>query len=247
LNSLVLIHKVREVRALTGFTRLNPPGTSDIGEGEYGFVPIRPTKSWYPAYEVRGEGIFIEFDEKAIDKWLINNDEVEKRAQMLTSNYDITYQGQINRKVVTPKFLLLHSLAHLLIRQLSFECGYTAASLRERLYCSESVLDPMAGILIYTASGDAEGTLGGLVRQGYVDCFPSVFKKAVESGKICSNDPVCISSHGQGRDALNLAACHACLLLPETSCEEFNVFLDRAMIIGTFDCPDMGFYSSWDF
>ena len=118
--------------------------------------------------------------------------------------------------------------------------------MRERLYCSESEIDPMAGILIYTASGDSEGTLGGLVRQGYSDCFPHIFEKAVESGKICSNDPVCISSEGQGRDALNLAACHACLLLPETSCEEFNVFLDRAMVIGTFEYPNMGFYSRWN-
>ena len=246
LKSLALIHKVREVRALTGFTRLNPPGSSDLGEGEHGFVSIRPAKPWYPAYQVRGEGIFIEFDGQAINEWLCGNNEAFKRANTLTSNYAITYQAQINKRIITPKFLLLHSLAHLLIRQLSFECGYTAASLRERLYCSESERNPMAGILIYTASGDSEGTLGGLVRQGYSDCFPHIFKKAVESGKICSNDPVCISSEGQGRDALNLAACHACLLLPETSCEEFNVFLDRAMVIGTFEYPDMGFYSKWN-
>lgn len=246
LKSLALIHKVREVRALTGFTRLNPPGSSDLGEEERGFVSIRPSKPWYPAYEVRGEGIFIEFSCNAINEWLSGNDEAFKRAETLTGNYTITYQSEINGRIITPKFLLLHSIAHLLIRQLSFECGYTAASLRERLYCSETEINPMAGILIYTASGDSEGTLGGLVRQGYSDCFPYIFKKAIESGKICSNDPVCISSEGQGRDALNLAACHACLLLPETSCEEFNVFLDRAMIIGTFKYPDMGFYSRWN-
>lgn len=246
LKSLALIHKVREVRALTGFTRLNPPGSSNTGEGERGFVSIRPAKPWYPAYQVRGEGIFIEFDEKATNEWLFENSEAFKRANALTSNYAITYQAQKSGRVITPKFLLLHSMAHLLIRQLSFECGYTAASLRERLYCSESELNPMAGILIYTASGDSEGTLGGLVRQGYPDCFPHIFKKAVESAKICSNDPVCISSEGQGRDALNLAACHACLLLPETSCEEFNVFLDRAMVIGTFEHPNIGFYSKWN-
>lgn len=246
LKSLALIHKVREVRALTGFTRLNPPGSSDLGEDERGFVSIRPTKPWYPAYEVRGEGIFIEFDSQAIDNWLNKNNETLRRAGTITGSYAQTYQGQINGRVITPKFLLLHSLSHLLIRQLSFECGYSAASLRERLYCSESETEPMAGILIYTASGDSEGTLGGLVRQGYSDCFPRVFKKAVESGRICSNDPVCISSEGQGRDALNLAACHACLLLPETCCEEFNVFLDRAMVVGTFEYPDMGFYSDWN-
>lgn len=247
IKSIALIRKVREVRALTGFTRLNPPGSSDLGVGERGFVSIKePATPWYPAYEVRGEGIFIEYDNEVFSEWLHDNDEVYKRANTISSNYATTYRGQFVVRQLTPKFIFLHSLSHLLIRQLSFECGYTAASLRERIYCSDSKSSPMAGMLIYTASGDSEGTLGGLVRQGYSDCFPRVFKKAIESGRICSNDPVCISSKGQGRDALNLAACHTCLLLPETSCEEFNVFLDRAMVIGTFEYPDMGFYSRWN-
>ena len=141
--------------------------------------------------------------------------------------------------------MLLHTIAHLLIRELSFECGYTVASLRERIYCStEEDGYVMAGILIYTASGDSEGTLGGLVRQGYPDTLPSIFRKAIRKGQLCSNDPVCISSKGQGRDALNLAACHACVLLPETSCEEYNV-LDRGIVVGTFENEEIGFYSNW--
>ena len=101
----------------------------------------------------------------------------------------------------------------------------------------------MAGILIYTASGDSEGTHGGLVRQVQSDAFPRIFRKAINSAKTCSNDPVCIMSHGQGRDSLNLAACHACALLPETCCEEKNEFLDRGMIIGTFENKKIGFWS----
>ncbi len=101
----------------------------------------------------------------------------------------------------------------------------------------------MTGIFVYTASGDSEGTLGGLVRQGYPDTFPKIFKKAVNSALRCSNDPICITNKGQGRDALNLAACHACALLPETCCEERNAFLDRGMIVGTFENKRMGFYS----
>ena len=101
----------------------------------------------------------------------------------------------------------------------------------------------MAGIFIYTASGDSEGTLGGLVRQGRPDTFPNIFKKAISSARTCSSDPVCILSHGQGRDALNLAACHACALLPETCCEERNGFLDRGVLIGTYNNKKMGFYS----
>ena len=138
---------------------------------------------------------------------------------------------------------MLHTLSHLLITQLSFECGYSIASLSERLYCSEEMDGKeMAGIFIYTASGDSEGTLGGLVRQGRADAFPRILKKAIASAKVCSNDPVCIMSRGQGRDSLNLAACHACGLLPETCCEERNTFLDRGMIVGTYENPDIGFW-----
>lgn len=248
LKSISLIHKIREVRALTGFTRINPPGSSDTGKDTPGFVPIKePETSWYPAYEVRGEGIFLEFEKKEIDKWADAQPIIQIRAREINGNYSSTLMGEMIPREISPQFLFLHTLAHVLIRQLSFECGYTVASLRERIYCaSEEDGKEMAGIFIYTASGDSEGTLGGLVRQGRSDALPHVFRKAVEGSVICSNDPVCISTEqGQGRDALNLAACHACALLPETSCEEFNVFLDRGMLIGTFDHDDIGFYSKW--
>lgn len=100
----------------------------------------------------------------------------------------------------------------------------------------------MAAILIYTASGDSEGTLGGLVRQGHHDTFPGIYKKAIESAVSCSNDPVCTMSSGQGRDSLNLAACYSCALLPETCCEEFNVFLDRGVVVGTYEHQKLGFF-----
>jgi hypothetical protein len=103
----------------------------------------------------------------------------------------------------------------------------------------------MAGILIYTAGGDSEGTLGGLVRQGRSDCLTRIFKNAIDNAKMCSSDPVCITSLGQGRNSQNLAACHSCCLIPETSCEQFNIALDRGMVIGTFEEPSAGLYSIW--
>lgn len=248
LKSVSLIHKIREVRALTGFTRINPSDSSDTGENTPGFVSAKePDTPWYPAYEVRGEGVFIEFDKKAIDDWADAQPIIQKRAREINGNYSLTFKGELISRNISPQFVFLHTLAHVLIRQLSFECGYNVASLRERIYCaSEEEGKEMAGIFIYTASGDSEGTLGGLVRQGRPDALPGVFKKAVEGCVICSNDPVCIcTEQGQGRDALNMAACHACSLLPETSCEEFNVLLDRAMLIGTFDHKNIGFYSEW--
>lgn len=243
LKSVSLVDKVRVVNALTGFSRITPAASKD----DRGFVCVKDSETrWYPAYEVRGEGIFIEFEQTEIDKWIKDNPEVVERAAKINGNYAVSFIGSNHPRRISAKFLMLHTISHLLITQLSFECGYSIASLSERLYCSEaSDGKEMAGILIYTASGDSEGTLGGLVRQGRPDAFPRIFKKAVNSAKSCSNDPVCIMSHGQGRDSLNLAACHACALLPETCCEERNGFLDRGVITGTFKNRNIGFWSSF--
>lgn len=241
IKSISLIDKVRVVNALIGFSRIQQATSSR----DAGFVPVKePDTRWYPAYEVRGEGIFIELNQRDIDTWIDTHPEVTERAARLNSNYAASFTGTSHPRTITPKFLLLHTLSHLLISQLSFECGYSIASLSERLYCnSESGEKTMAGIFIYTASGDAEGTLGGLVRQGRPDAFPRILKKAIANAKTCSNDPVCIMSRGQGRESLNLAACHACGLLPETCCEERNVFLDRGVIVGTYENPEIGFWN----
>lgn len=246
IERVTLVHKVREVRALTGFTRINPPGASDLGKDTFGFVSSKePDTSWFPAYEVRGEGIFLEFDKSQLERWVSSCPEVLVRSKIIEDNYKKSFYGGIIAKDLSPQFIFLHTLAHLLIRELSFECGYSAASLRERIYFN-SYKTPMAGILVYTAGGDSEGTLGGLVRQGYHDCLPHIFRKAIANAKICANDPVCITSNGQGRDSLNLGACHSCVLLPETSCDEYNSFLDRALVIGTFENKMIGFYSNYE-
>lgn len=244
IKSISLIHKIREVQALIGFSRVTPADKSEPIEKQANVVSIKePDTDWYPAYEVRGEGIFIEFDENAIDNWRNENYQLQLRIDRINDNYKKSFIGLNNPRVVTSKFVLLHTISHLLIKQLSFECGYNIASLKERIYCSEKYEGKsMAGILIYTASGDSEGTLGGLVRQGYPDTFPSIYKKAIESAVTCSNDPVCSLSLGQGRDSLNLASCYSCSLIPETSCEEFNVFLDRGTVVGTYDNYRLGLF-----
>lgn len=244
LKSISLIHKVREVQALVGFTRLKPVDSTDAPGSQAVIVPVKePDTKWYPAYDVRGEGIFIEFDSSSINNWRSENQFLAERVALLNDNYRKSFIGENHPREITGKFLLLHTISHLLIKQLSFECGYGIASLKERIYCSEATDGKeMAGILIYTACGDSEGTLGGLVRQGRSDTFPSIFNKAIENARTCSNDPVCSLSQGQGRDSLNLAACYSCTLIPETSCEEFNCFLDRGVVVGTFDNPNLGFF-----
>ena len=143
----------------------------------------------------------------------------------------------------TPKFVLLHTLAHLLVRQLAFECGYAASSLRERIYASDKGT-PMSGILIYTADSDAEGSLGGLVRQGNKDRFIPTLITALERGQWCSADPVCRELSGQGMNGLNRAACHSCSLLSETSCISHNSLLDRMLLLGYDEINhDYGFFS----
>lgn len=247
-RSISLIHKIREVQALIGFSRLEPVDRENTTENsKISAVNIKEDDTtWYPGYEVRGEGIFIEFDEDAIDNWRSHNEILTNRVKLLNENYKKSYYGSLKDREISGKFLLLHTLSHLLMKQLSFECGYNIASLKERIYCSEpSQGKTMSGIFIYTASGDSEGTMGGLVRQGRPDVFPSIFRKAIETAITCSNDPVCSLSQGQGRDSLNLAACYSCTLVPETSCEEFNVFLDRGSVVGTFENPEIGFYSSY--
>lgn len=241
-----LIHKIREVQALIGFSRIKPADHSELPEHQVNVVSVKDNNTdWYPGYEVRGEGIFIEFDSEAINKWRTENEDIQHRVNILNDNYRKSFIGKNSPREVTAKYVLLHTISHLLIKQLSFECGYSIASLRERIYSSELAEGKeMSGIFIYTASGDSEGTMGGLVRQGRPDTFPQLFIKAIETGMTCSNDPVCSLSQGQGRDSLNLSACYSCALIPETSCEEFNVFLDRGMVVGTFNNRALGFFNS---
>ena len=253
LSKVTLVKKLREVRALVGFSRLKPTESNLISgfednEGESnGFVSIKEKETnWYPAYEARGEGIFIELNDKFIKDWIKKNPKVYERIEILNIRYNKIEKKRGNKpRKITPKFGLLHTLAHILIKELSFECGYDSASLTERIYCNtQENSTNMSGILIYTSSGDSEGTLGGLVRQGKSDMLPRIIVNAVRKAMWCSSDPVCIDSKGQGRDGLNLSACHACTLISETSCEEFNVLLDRALIVGELEDRDMGFFNN---
>lgn len=249
-ENVVLVHRLREVRALVAFSRIKPLDRNELDEdtdkgGEVAKpVPVREDRNipWLPAMEVRGEGIFIRFNDQELDRWQ-SSKKVQERASILNSRYaEMAAERGREIRNIPPKFLFLHTFAHLLIRQLSFECGYGSASLRERIYCDELPEEPkMSGVLIYTASGDAEGTLGGLVRQGKPEFLSGIVRKAIQYAAWCSSDPLCIESRGQGLDSLNLAACHACSLLPETSCEEFNRLLDRGMLVGTPEHPQIGF------
>lgn len=237
-----LVKKLKETRALAGFTRLLPPD-SDNPDSRLQPLALDRKIDWLPAIVVKGEGIFLELNEVTVERWLADG-ACKRRIDLLSRNYNEQriLRGQRPR-IVTPKFVLLHSLAHSLINQLSFDCGYGSASLRERIYCEvDRQSECMQGILIYTASGDSEGTMGGLVRQGIPGRLRSTLASALRKARWCSSDPVCIETNGQGTDNANMAACHGCLLVSETSCEEGNRILDRALLVGKPQEPALGFF-----
>lgn len=240
------IDVLRETRALRGFTRVRDDvlKLSD-GKALLRRKPLPPVQDWLPAYVVKGEGIYLEIDNDRLEAWE-SRAEVQARADKITSHYGaVASQRGLQGRDLTPRFILLHTLGHLLINQLVFACGYSSASLRERLYVSDAAGRQMGGLLIYTAAGDSEGTMGGLVRMSRPESLRSVFGSALSDARWCSTDPVCMDAgeKGQGPDSCNLAACHGCTLLPETSCEEFNKFLDRGLVVGTFLDPTLGFFS----
>jgi len=244
-SHLALVHKLRETRALAGFTRILPPD-GNLTSPRLQKLALDRRIDWLPAMIVRGEGIFAEFDTGRIDAWMRGIPRIVERVGDLNSRYNQrrTDQGQPQRPL-SPQFVLLHTFAHAVINQLSYDCGYGSASLRERLYCD--LADPansMCGVLIYTASGDSEGSMGGLVRQASQGLFENIVLRAIQKAAWCSSDPICVESLGQGAENCNLAACHSCCLLPETSCEEGNRLLDRALLVGTPREPDIGFFSS---
>ncbi|WP_283205802.1 DUF1998 domain-containing protein [Microbacterium sp. Beta] len=221
------VHRVREVRALKGFRRYSPSASfisADLGQDP----KQRPV---YPSLELFGEGVFLQFDELALQAWESRPD-VQARAHILMERREQLEWARSRLDVPEPRFIALHTIAHLLIRRLAFASGYSSAALQERVYASTERPDHTAGILIYTAAGDAQGTLGGLVRLGAPNLLIPLLIAALDDGDVCSNDPVCIESDRQGSSQLNLSACHGCALVSETSCETGNRLLDRQLVLG---------------
>ena len=243
-SAVVRAVRLREVRAQRGFTRLSPPD-GEPGATTDNMAPLSiNAKKWLPAVEMRGEGIFLRLNERAVKEWEERAD-VRARAGRIDSAYRANWHERFGAdspppRAIEPRFILVHTLAHALMRQLTLACGYSSASLRERLYADATL--GMAGLLIYTATTDSDGSLGGLERQGRTSRIGAIITDAVKEMVWCSNDPLCIDDTSAFSDPQNLAACHACLLASETSCEEFNLLLDRAMLVGRHGSPGTGYF-----
>lgn len=233
IEQIKIVGRLREVQVLEGFRRITPDESVQ--------APLsRKPLQWLPANELYGEGIFIRLNEKKVSEWEKKNVHRYKRLVDRAKGNFFAHNKIAEGNV---RYILLHTLAHLFIRELTVQCGYTSASIKEKIYSSENDEKKMCGILVYTASSDSDGSLGGLARQGVPEKLLDLFYNLLENASWCSNDPICIDSKSQGYASLNLAACHACSLLPETSCECSNILLDRGSIVGTSDNPSLGFFS----
>lgn len=248
-NRIVIADALREVKALVGFTRIESPRDFDtpflMPEGRR--APLsRKAPTWVPASETLGEGVFFQFSEEALRAWLATPHAKERDRE-----FGETYIQWRKAKGLPPtgypglRYALIHSFSHAMIRELAMECGYTAASLSERIYCSDGTeSEPMAGVLIYTAAPDSEGTLGGLSSLGEPQSLGRYISQALERVSLCSSDPLCAEHQPLTDETLHGAACHACLYLPETTCERGNNFLDRSVLVTTVERTDLGFFQS---
>jgi len=226
-NRLIRIQRLREVMVLLGFMRMDLP-EPEVDE-QKNIVPLTKSKSdpWLPGVTINGEGIFIEFNRDTVDKWL-KDDNVSRLSEKYTMLYNIYAEerGWTNVKKRDAVYVLLHTFAHIIIKELSLECGYSSASIKERIYFSNN----MCGVLLYTGSSDKEGSLGGLVEMGYISNFTRMLVNALRNAIICTTDPDCMMREPE-MEKLKGASCHSCTMISETSCETGNRLLDRSLLI----------------
>ena len=244
ISRVLLLERLREVNALLGFTRVESP-SEGTGTERAPRAPIaRTSPTWVPATEVHGEGIFLQFSEDALADWARWTGVCRQETELRRG-----HRGWRARRGLQPdanfpgmRFTLLHTVAHLLIRELALDCGYNAASIRERVYADTEDGKAQAGVLIYTAAADSDGTLGGLVDLGKPDNLGRLLRQALDRAKVCASDPLCSEHNPRTDSSLHAASCHACSFVSETSCELGNRYLDRALVVATLQVSDSAFF-----
>jgi Domain of unknown function (DUF1998) len=244
-DNVLLLERLREVNALIGFTRVEAPEESDDPDERPPMASLtRDDPTWIPASEVHGEGVFIRFNETVVRAWERSTPVINRNTALLKGHQLWRGARRLDPAKGFPgiRYAMLHTFSHLLIRELALECGYNAASIRERIYSDNSDAGPMAGVLFYTAAADSDGTLGGLVELGKPDNLGRMVKEALRRALVCSSDPLCSEHNASNDRTLHNASCHACAFVAETSCERGNRYLDRALLVPTFDCDDAAIF-----
>lgn len=251
IDQVILVERLREARAMVGFTRLDAAGELTDPDLSVYVDPAplaRQMPEWVPASEVRGEGIFIQFNEQKIEAWVRQTAVRQRSLEFLEAHKKwrgVRFIEPPENGFPGMRYILIHSFSHALMRQLALESGYSAASVRERLYARPATQDggPMAGLLLYTSAPDSEGTLGGLVQLGQPKTLERHITQALEAMRLCASDPLC-AEHPPSRNGrtLHAAACHACLFASETSCERGNKYLDRSVLVPTVEYDNLAFF-----
>lgn len=240
LKSIFKMDKIKITSVQTSFTRQEPISSNLILKDEDSEKVTKESivkkftssfgksTKYLPAIESFGEGIFFEFNNEILNNWIEQNPKIKERVSILIGNQS-HFESHLNDDFeLNPKYVLIHTFSHLIIKELEYLCGYPSTSIQERLYIDDEL--GMNGVLIYTIAG-SEGSYGGITSI----CDDNKIGKLIESAMIratdCATDPICYHTHGQGVANLNLSACFSCTLLPETSCEKFNCYLDRRILI----------------
>ena len=224
---IIRVTRLREVRVLLGFTRVDAPDPDADEQANIVYLNKGKTEKWLPAAEIHGEGIFIEFNKETIDAWLS-----DEKLSALSGKYAECYRefcesrGWTITVLRAARYVLMHTFAHLLIKQMSMSSGYSSSAIRERIYFG----DKMSGVLLYTGSADKEGSLGGLVELGTINRLNKLMRDAFQEALLCTNDPECLNNIPAGNNS-NGAACHSCCMVSETACENGNRMLDRGLVV----------------
>jgi hypothetical protein len=249
IKSIFKMDKIKITSVQTSYTRQEPISSNSILKDEDSEKIMKESivkkftsaygkmTKYLPAIESFGEGIFFEFDNEILNTWIQKNSKIQERISILIGNHK-KFESNFNEDfILNPKYVLIHSFSHLIIKELEYLCGYPSTSIQERLYIDEN--PEMNGVLIYTIAG-SEGSYGGITSI----CDDNRLGKLIESAMIrafdCATDPICYHTQGQGVANLNLSACFSCTLLPETSCEKFNCYLDRRILVD----KDFGYFKN---
>jgi len=246
LDRVVLVSRLREVSALYGFTRIDAPEWGETTSTDPRRAPLSEREpTWVPCAELRGEGIFLRFDEQRLTQWEHRPATRNHEHTLLRPAHELWRQQRRLPPGNWPglRYLLLHTFAHALIRELALESGYSAAGIGERIYARNGE-HPMAAVLLYTAAPDSEGTLGGLVSLGDRHTLGALVERALEAARLCTSDPLCSEHDPRVHGRLYGAACHACLFAAETSCERGNQYLDRTLLVDTLTVSGCGFFET---
>lgn len=244
IERVLLLERLREVNALLGFTRVESPDEGVASERAPRAPLARSAPDWVPATQVHGEGIFIQFNRDTLQAWSSLDAVKTLDARLRAGHRGWRHKRQLDPNEGYPgvRYVMLHTLSHLLIRELALECGYNAASIRERIYADVENGNDQAGILIYTAAADSDGTLGGLVELGRPENLGRLVHQALDRARVCASDPLC-AEHDPSKDqSLHGAACHACCFISETSCERGNRHLERTLVVPTLESSDAAFF-----